>query len=193
MNDEEKWVPIREASKHFGVSQSTLRRWDSDNKIETRRTTYGQRRFCISGKKKENKKKICYCRVSSNKQKDDLERQIKFMREKYKGYEIWYDIGSGINWKRPKFNRILELAYKGDVQEVVVAYRDRLCRFAFELVENVFEKNGVKLVVLNNAKHSDEQELSEDLLSIMQIYICKRNGKRRYSSKTKNGETITKS
>jgi len=47
------------------------------------------------------KRKICYCRVSSKKQKEDLTRQIMFMKNNYKTYDIISDIGSGLNMKRP--------------------------------------------------------------------------------------------
>jgi len=189
--DGQKWVPIRKAAEFYGVCHSTLRNWDKQDKIETKRTKSGQRRFLLDyskskNSKQKNKRKICYCRVSSNKQKDDLQRQIEFMQKKYKNHEIWYDIGSGINWKRQKFNQILELAKDGLLEEVVVAHRDRLCRFAFELVEHILELHQVKLLVLDKQEHSDEQEISEDILSILQVYICKQNGKRRYKTKSKS-------
>lgn len=180
MNDE-KWVPIRKASDFFGVSKGTLRNWDEQGKVVTKRTSTGQRMFLISGKvKKSDKIKVCYCRVSSAHQKDDLKRQIEFMQSKFPEHEIWSDVGSGINWKRHNFNRILECAKNGTVQEIVVAHRDRLCRFAFELVENVLELHQVKLVVLDDKKFTCEEELADDLLSIVQVFVAKRNGKRRY-------------
>ena len=156
--NEKQWVPIRQAAEFYGVSKSTLRNWDRDNKIKVKRTKAGQRRFFLRNNELvKNRKKICYCRVSSNKQKDDLQRQKEFMQQKFKDYEIWYDIGSGINWNRPKFKKILELSKDGLIEEIVVAYRDRLCRFAFELVEYILELHQVKLLVLNNQKHSYEQ------------------------------------
>ncbi len=182
--NEQKWVSISRASEHFGVAQSTLRRWDEQNKISVRRTKNGQRRFLLQEETNEEKKlKICYCRVSSSHQKNDLERQSKYMQQQFPDYQIWTDIGSGINWKRLKFNKILELSQKGLIEEVVVAYRDRFCRFAFELIENVLKYNGTKLVVLNNKEDSDTEELTKDIMSILQVYICKENGKRRYTKK----------
>ncbi len=130
----------------------------------------------------------CYCRVSSQKQKDDLERQVKDMQERFPGYTIISDIGSGINWKRKGLRQILDLVYNKRCKQVVVAYRDRLCRFAFELFEWIFQQNGVKLVVLNDAVDSAESsELAEDLLAIINIFNCRVNGKRKYKSKPKAG------
>lgn len=188
--NEQKWVPIREAVEFYGVSRGTLRNWDKQDKINTRRTKAGQRRFLLPTKfVEEKKRKICYCRVSSYKQKDDLQRQIKFMQQRYKDYEIWSDIGSGINWKRPKFRKILELANNGLLEELVVAHRDRLCRFAFELVQHFLEIGNAKLLVLDEQEYSSEQEITEDIMSILQIYICRQNGKRRYTKKSNDSKT----
>jgi putative resolvase len=88
------------------------------------------------------------------------------------------DIGSGINWKRKGFQKILELAMLGELEEIVVAHRDRLCRFAFELVEFIFQKNNVRLVVLDrNDYKSGEAKLADDILSIVHVYSCRRNYK----------------
>ena len=75
----------------------------------------------------KKKKKIAYCRVSSKKQADDLERQKNFFTTKFPDYELVTDIGSGINWKRKGLKTILESAMSGDISELVVAHRDRLC------------------------------------------------------------------
>src|SRR5690606_21019018 len=112
-------------------------------------------------------KSFCYCRVSSHKQKDDLDRQKEFMRKQYPNHEIVFDIGSGINFKRKQFLWLLEQASIGNVKEVVVAHRDRLCRFGFELIEWFFTKHNVKLMVLDDSKSSPQQELVTDLLSII--------------------------
>jgi predicted site-specific integrase-resolvase len=94
------------------------------------------------------------------------------------------DVGSGINWKRKGLKTILEQAMQGNISEVVVAQRDRLCRFAFELLEWVLRTNKVKLVVLDEEKGSStEQELAEDILSIIHVYSCRKMGGGRYKNK----------
>lgn len=183
------YVFISKASEYYNVNSSTLRRWDKLKKIQVRRTPAGYRQFYIPGKEtdiiEENiQDKICYCRVSSLKQKDDLERQISYMRERFPSHKILSDIGSGINWNRKSLCSILEQANKGIIKEVVVAHRDRLCRFAFELIERMLKINGVKLVVLNQEIHSSpETELAEDIMSIIQVFACRRNGRRKYTQK----------
>ena len=145
------FVRTRKAIENLGVHPNTLRAWADSGKIQTIRTVGGHRLYDIESfiRKQDNKRRICYCRVSSRKQKDDLERQVKFMRTRYPEYEIIEDIGSGINYKRKGLISLLESANSGDVGEVVVAHKDRLSRFGFELIRWIIEKHGGKLVVLN--------------------------------------------
>ena len=187
------YVSQQEACKVFGVVTSTLRRWDKQNKIKTIRTPSNYRRYDISSvnqiKNKNSivvsKKKICYCRVSSKKQMDDLERQKDYLKSKYPNHEIISDIGSGINWKRKGLLSILEQSDKGIIKEVVVAHKDRLARFAFELIQLLLEKNGCKLVVLNEPV-SEEEKLTDDILSIIHIFSCRRMGKKKYKKDGKS-------
>jgi predicted site-specific integrase-resolvase len=141
----------------------------------------------LFGQPKSNepeKAKICYARVSSAHQKPDLERQVEDLHKAYPEHEIVQDIGSGLNWKRPGFKALLERVLGGNVDEVVVAHRDRLCRFAFELVEQIFQHYKVKLVVLN-AYASPESELSDDLLAITTVFVAKHNGQRSAANRKK--------
>ena len=197
MNGDVEYVSSQEACKLFQVSISTLRRWDNEGKIDTYRTAGKQRRYSTQLLTKTNntttndvqKQKICYCRVSSTHQKNDLQRQKEYLKSKYPDYRIIQDIGSGINWKRSGLKTILELAMQKKLDTVVVAHRDRLCRFAFELIQWILEKNEVKLVVLNESICSTEQELAEDLLSIIHVFSCKQMDKRRYKKEDNNGNT----
>jgi excisionase family DNA binding protein len=196
MNDEKLLRP-EEASKILNVTVQTLINWTNEGKLQCTRTKGNHRRFQLStilaqckpeeARKITNKpkRKICYCRVSTHSQKDDLERQIKFFRNEYPEYEIIKDIGSGINFKRKGFNSILEYAIEGDIEEVVVTHKDRLCRFGFELVENIITKqsNG-KIVVLNRKETSPQEELVNDLISIITVFSSRLYGLR--SSKIKN-------
>jgi predicted site-specific integrase-resolvase len=191
------WVPHREARDFYGVSDSTIRRWASTNKIVFKRTPSGQRTYFINDKTcSENKLSLentilenyVYCRVSSNKQKDDLERQIQFLSSKYPGYKIIKDIGSGLNYKRPGLLKLLEQSSKGNINEIVVASKDRLCRFGFELIEWIFLQNHTKLVVLEHSDKTHEQKFTEDILAILQVFACRWNGQRKYSDKIKKNK-----
>lgn len=202
----DEYVTTKKAVGLLQVTPKTLRIWDKENKIRTIRTPSGIRRYNLEDiqnilnsnvspkeKTKENKQKVCYARVSSQKQMDDLNRQKDFFRTQFPNHLLVTDVASGINWKRKGLQTLLEQSMSGNLSEIVVAHRDRLCRFAFELLEWIFNKNGVKLVVLNgNNEQSEDQELADDVLSIIHIYSCRKNGKRRYK-KNKEDTSVSNS
>jgi putative resolvase len=204
---DEEYLSIKETRKLIGVTTPTLRQWAEKDKIRfidgpTGRKMYNKQDvFNIVNKSElsiqSEKRKIAYCRVSSKKQEDDLNRQKEFFISKYPKHDLVTDIGSGINWNRKGLQTILEQSMLGNVSEVVVAHRDRLCRFAFELIEFILTKCKVKLIVLSSPQGepgSIDNELSEDIMSIIHVYSCRQMGKRRYSNKsqleTSNKSTI---
>jgi predicted site-specific integrase-resolvase len=203
-----KFIRPEDAIRQLKVSAGTLRLWSDQGKIECVRTAGGHRRYCIESvlnireeKYPDNpiiKKCICYCRVSSHGQKEDLERQVEYFSTKFPNHVIIRDIGSGLNFKRKGFNSILDFAIKGDIQEVVVTHKDRLCRFGFELIERIItEYSNGKIVVLNQEKTSPEKELVDDLISVVTVFSSRLYGLRSHSIKkqikeaTKNVESKT--
>lgn len=185
------YVSSRKAAKALGVHANTLRKWAKNGTIKHIITTSGQRKYDIDsylGKTSECVT-ICYCRVSSYKQKDDLCRQVEFMQSKYPSAEIVKDIGSGINFKRKGLTAILERAMSGNKLEVVVAHKDRFARFGFELIRYVIERSGGKLVVLSQTVFSPEDELTKDLLSILHVFSCRMHGLRNYKKQV--GEALS--
>lgn len=168
------------AKERLGVCSNTLRKLADDGVIPSIRIS-GQRRYDIDsylGQKPEIT--ICYCRVSSYKQKDDLIRQVSFMQERFPDAEIIKDIGSGLNFKRKGLNSILERAMRGTKLRLVVAHRDRLARFGFELIRFVVEANSGKLLVLSEDTLSPDEELTKDLLNILHVFSCRMHGLRHY-------------
>jgi predicted site-specific integrase-resolvase len=150
--------------------------------------------LCVVGidPNSHKKKKICYARVSSRNQVDDLSRQVSFLQHHYPDHSIVTDVGSGLSWTRPGLRSILEHVVQGTVSEVVVADRDRLSRFATELIIFVLSICGCTLVVHNekdgkvtNPIVGDEQRLVHDVISILHVYTCRLNGKRRRNIRTK--------
>jgi putative resolvase len=126
------------------------------------------------------KEKICYARVSSDHQKHDLERQVADLRHKCPEHTLIKEIGSGLNYKRKGFQALLERVYAGNVAEVVVSHRDRLCRYGCELVEFIFKQHDTKLVVLGQSmeEHDSRRELADDLLAVCNYFVAKNNGMR---------------
>lgn len=167
----------------LGIHANTLRKWADNGQIKYVRTPAGQRLYDIDDflSKSTGRKRVVYCRVSSKNQKDDLHSQTKYMRAQFPNHECIEDIGSGLNFKRKGFRTLLEQIMSGDVEEVVIAYKDRLCRFGFELLEQVASKHNTKLVVLNKVELSPEDELVKDLLAIIRVFSCRLYGLRKYS------------
>ena len=134
------------------------------------------------------KKKICYCRVSSNKQKEDLSRQIEQMKEHYTDAEIISDIGSRLNYERKDLKHIIEMAINGEIDELIIAYKDRLTRFGYEMIEWIIKQYSKgKITILNKEEElTPTQEITKDLVSIMNIYVAKVNGLRKYKKKIKS-------
>jgi excisionase family DNA binding protein len=198
-----EFVGGKEASHILGVHQRTLYQWEEKGEIETIRTSGNKRLYNVKKylatkikstntcdnldelDNKNEKLNICYVRVSTQNQKDDLERQKLLMKTKYPTYTIIEDIGSGLNLNKRGINKIIHLAIKGKINELIVAYKDRLTRFGFELIEEIITKysNG-KIIILNKTEQiSQEEELVKDVMAVMNVYVAKMNGLRRYKNK----------
>lgn len=177
-----KFQPSREAARILGVHPNSLRKSADNGEINCIRTKSGQRRYDVDSYigKSATSTTICYCRVSSHKQRDDLERQVEFLRNQYPTAEFVKDIGSGLNFKRKGLKTILERAMSGTHITLVVAHRDRLARFGLDLIRQVIEQNGGKLVVLDETLLSPEQELTNDLLNIVHVFSARMHGFRSY-------------
>ena len=177
-------LPSRKAVARLGLHPQTLRRYAAEGKIPYYRNAGGQRLYDVDAYLRGATRPIivCYCRVSSAKQRGDLNRQVAQMRERYPDAEIVTDVGGGLNWQRRGLLTILERLHRGDKLELVVAHRDRLARFGFELIEWLVQQNGGSIVVLNQSDASPESELTEDLLAILDTFSCRMHGLRRYST-----------
>ncbi|MBW4571374.1 MAG: IS607 family transposase [Tolypothrix carrinoi HA7290-LM1] len=183
-------VTPKEAAKILGVHVSSLRRWENEGKLKAIRTPGGQRRFALEEVEKAagvtgTVRTVCYGRVSTHSQQDDLQRQLEHLRARYPEAEIISETGSGLNFRRKKFLAILERIIDGDIQRLVVAHPDRLVRFGIELVKWLCQKFQCELVVLNDRKLSPEQELVQDMLSIIYCFSSRLYGLRKYSKQVK--------
>jgi putative resolvase len=179
------YVPLRKACLTLGVHANTLRKWADDGRIDSIRTEGGQRRFNVDGYLRRGGAAVVgYCRVSSARQRDDLERQVAYLRAEWPDAEIVKDVGSGLNFKRKGLCSLLERAMRGEKLKVVVAHRDRLARFGFDVIAFVIGQSGGEIVVLNEVSLSPEAELKADLCAIIQVFSCRINGRRKYKSKT---------
>jgi len=197
-----KYLATRKAVEKLGISVQTLRNWEKQGKIEAIRTDGNQRLYNVEKfleKHELNKNDIndepimitnkkynfCYIRVSTVGQKDDLKRQKEYMQKMYPNHILIEDIGSGINFNRRGLRKIIKYAISGNIKELVVAYKDRLTRFGFELIEDLIKEysNGEIIIVDDKDRKEPKEELVEDVLQILNVYTTKLNGLRKYSKK----------
>jgi predicted site-specific integrase-resolvase len=198
----EKYIGKKKALEILGISAMTLLKLEELKKIEVIKTVGGHRKYNVTKYINDNKKEsdpveqknktnkmknekinICYVRVSTSGQKSDLEHQKEYMIKKYPKYEIIEDIGSGINFNRKGLRKIIKLAIGGNINKLVVAYKDRLTRFGFELIEDLIKEysNGEIIVETEKDEKEPKEELVEDVFQILNVYTAKMNGLRKYS------------
>ena len=192
------FVPVREASKLTGLAPHTIRKMADEAIITCYRTPSGQRRINLQSIQKFTsnsisikeikdiqKEHFIYARVSTKEQLDDLSRQLEFLsKPEYSSYTVITDIASGINFKRKGLATLLDACLQRRIGNLVVAHKDRLCRFGFDLVQQLVTKAGGRIIVLEDSTDkTSEQELAEDLLSIIHVFSCRQMGKRSYTSR----------
>ena len=198
----EKYYPINKFAKIIGVTSQTLRNWESSGKlIPHHRSESGYRYYSesqlkaiVSERADRERPVIGYCRVSSHKQKDDLERQVENMRSyliaQGKPFEIITDIGSGINYTKPGLTKLMSKICNYEVDKIVVLYKDRLVRFGFELIESISEMHKCKIEIIDSTNKTEQQELVEDLIQIITVFGCRLQGKRAGKAKKMISELV---
>lgn len=196
MGEPQYWGGAR-IVQQYDVSQGTLRRWANEGKVNAIQQAGKRRLYDIASVRKHMGCKepqkapakdfqgILYARVSSRHQEEagDLQRQIDALRAQFPTHEVIKDVGSGLNFKRSGLQTLLERIHQGRVKQVVVLHKDRLCRYGIELLEHIFTKASVQLVVLSQEEHKQdpitrEQELAQDLIAITNVFVARHNGQR---------------
>lgn len=187
-------MSIGKFSKEIGISINHLRLLHKTGELVPVKITKGGTRYYSDkqlndylGLNEKDKKVILYARVSTKQQKDDLENQIKNLKEYAysKGYnfEIISDIGSGINYKKEGLKKLLKKINSSKISKIVVLYKDRLVRFGFELIEFLANINNIEIEIIDNTTISKEEELTNDLIQIITVFANRLYGSR--SKKTK--------
>lgn len=146
--------------------------------------------FIGQKKEKKNKKIISYSRVSTQNQKSQLKEQTQRIYNScvskcIKLDEQIEDIKSGMSSDRKGFNYVCQEIIKGNVELLVIENKDRLLRFGYEIFEDFFKYFGTKILVLNDTLENKtyEQELTEDLISIIHYFTMKSYSHRRKLNK----------
>lgn len=186
-----EYYSIHEFSHKINVTPQTLRNWERNGRlIPHHKSANGYRYYShaqllhVLGQDATKEKRVIgYCRVSSAKQKDDLDRQVQnmtsYLSAKGKPFRIITDIGSGLNYNRKGLLEILDSLERNDVEQIVVLYKDRLARYGFELIEHIAKNHGVGIEVMDLTDKSEQQELVEDLIQIITVFSCRLQGRRK--------------
>jgi len=185
-----KYYSISEFSTILDVSAQTLRNWDKANKLKPHHTSSNGYRYyseeqlqqVLGTAPKVPKITVGYCRVYSNKQKNDLIRQIDnmntYLLAQGKPFKIISDIGSSINYNKKGLRELIKLITENRVDKVVVLYKDRLLRFGFELIEYIASLYNCEIEIADNTEETQQQELTEDLVQIITLFSYEMKGKR---------------
>jgi putative resolvase len=176
----------------IGKSVNTLQKWDRKGILHAHRSPtnrryythdqYLQYRGLVA---QEQGLTIVYARVSGVAQKPDLAHQIKaleaYCQQQALTVDEWLsDIGSGLNYKRKQFNRLMEMIELGQVRRLIIAHRDRLVRFGYDYFEAFCQRHHTEIVVINGENLSPEQELVRDLIAIVTLFSARLHGLRSY-------------
>jgi putative resolvase len=184
---------IGEFAKRVGVTVHTLQRWDREGRLKARRAV-NNRRYYLDGdlaialgqqKPEIQKRCVAYCRVSSPRQRPDLAIQRhtleQFCSARGLAIDEWIEeVGGGLNFNRKRFLSLMDGVIAGDIGTLVIAHQDRLARFGFPLIEHLCEVHHCELMVMNNQSLSPEQELTQDLMTILQCFSSRLSGLRNY-------------
>ncbi|MBK8510633.1 MAG: IS607 family transposase [Candidatus Competibacter sp.] len=194
----ESTMSTGKAAKLLGVSVKTLQRWEREGRlIPATRTDSNRRRYTeaqirefigLRNAVSEPTRLVAYCRVSSAAQKPDLANQRKVLEEFVvaKGLanvEFIEEVGGGLNFKRKRFLALMDEIGRREIKTLILAHRDRLTRFGFEWFEHFAETNGCEVLVLNQERLSPEQEMVQDLMTVVHCFSSRLYGLRNYRKK----------
>ena len=192
----EKLYNVTQFAEMIGKTVKTLQRWDRDGVLKSYRSPSNRRYYThtqyleyLGVKGTTEKVNVIYARVSTKNQVDDLENQLKFL-QKYcidNGIpisNIYTDFGSGMNYNRKRWNTLIDDCFDGKIDKIIISYKDRFVRFGFEWISGLLERfTGTKIIVVENITTTPENELIQDLISIIHVFSCRVYGLRKYKKK----------
>lgn len=193
----------KDFAKLLGVSVKTLQRWDRENILNAYRTPTNRRYYTYDqylsfkgvSDSSDNRQVVIYARVSTRNQKDDLKNQIEFLKQFCNARGIIVDncisdFGSGLNYNRQKWNELLSLVMEQKVKSIIITHRDRFIRFGYDWFEKFCGKFNTSIIVVNNEDLSPQEELVQDIISILHVFSCRLYGLRKYKTKIREDAEI---
>lgn len=189
----------------LGVSVKTLQRWDRDGIWKANRTPTDRRYYTydqylqFKGIKTKNDRRdiVIYARVSTRNQKDDLQKQVDFLKQfcNAKGMivnQCIEEFGSGLNYNRKKWNKLFDDVMGNRIKTIVITNKDRFIRFGYDWFEKFCEKFNTKIIIVKNETLSPKEELVQDMIAILDVFRCRLYGLRKYKNQIKEDEEIVK-
>ncbi|RVY80143.1 IS607 family transposase [Helicobacter pylori] len=184
----------KEVLKILKISRVTLWKYVKSGKIRVKQEpngyyTYNDSDVYSLAGIEDGRLNVVYARVSTQKQKQDLQNQIEncisFINAKGISVDsIYSDIKSGMSLDRKGFMELLNAVMAFKIKAVYISYKDRLARLSYELVEKLFSDYGTKIVIINQCESiSLEQELFEDIMQTIHSFSMKMYSKRRIAKK----------
>lgn len=176
---------VSQYAKKYGVTIRIVWNWFYQGKINFERT-HNNHIFIVENDDKQiNDAVAIYARVSSAENKDNLERQkqrlIDYCSARgYKVIQIVTEIGSSLNDKRKKLEKLL---LDESIKKIVVEHSDRFARFGTNYIQKLLELQGRKLEIINDS-NDDKKELMDDFVSIITSFCARLYGLRRNKRKT---------
>ena len=194
---------VKEVADLLGVTSQSIRNYDKQGIIKTRRTEGNQRivmredlidfldsKGMVVKDETVGKKDVIYARVSSHDQKKngDLDRQVMFLIDNVKDTQnlvVLKEVGSGLNDKRKQLQKLLQMVCNNEVRNVYVTYKDRLTRFGYNYLHTMFLAHNVNIIVVKDKskEKSIQEELVEDIMSLMASFSGKLYGLRSNKNK----------
>ena len=196
---------LKDFAELLGVFVKTLQRWDREGTLKANRTptdrryyTYGQYlQFTAINTEDDTRQVVIYARVSTRNQKNDLQNQVTFLRHfcYAKGIivdQCIEDYGSGLNYNRKKWNELLDEVMEQKIKTIIITHKDRFIRFGYDWFEKFCMKFNTTIVVVNNEELSPQEELVQDIVSILRVFSCRLYGLRKYKKQIERDEEIAK-
>ena len=179
------WLTSKQFREKYNISPQYLYALKKNGKVKTK-PFLGSQVLILDPESSDSDKAVCiYARVSTPKQKTDLENQIKFLRQYLvsKGLNpeyVYSDIASGMNEDRKGLNEMMSDIISGKISKVVISHKDRLTRFGFGYLKTIFSRYNTEIEIVNlEDEKSFQDELSEDLISIIRHFSMKFHGNRK--------------
>lgn len=189
----------KDVADRLGITTRTLQTWDRKGILKAKRSPTNRRfytedqinQYLNKDSLSSHKKQVAYARVSTYGQKDDLKDQLSYIRQYANARGIILDeeisdIGSGLNYKRQKWNNLLDEVMNNKIDKIYITYKDRFIRLGYDWFESLCKKHGTEIIVLSNIDTSPDKELVDDMISIIHVFSSRLYGLRKYKKKIRD-------